>query len=175
MPPNFSTNKELFMKLQYAPFLLPIWSDSSEQEVLNRFIRAHRVVQTRKELVSIESQPHWAILVEYLDTPSPESAEPIKSKVDYKEILSPEDFALFSKLREVRKKLADDNGLPVYAVCTNEQLAEIAKQKPATASACMKIEGIGQSKAEKYVPALIACIVGKSGTDTPDAKNAAPF
>jgi superfamily II DNA helicase RecQ len=158
------------MKLQYAPFLLPLWPNSPEQEALNSFIRGHRIIQARKELVSVESQQHWAILVEYLDTPLKESSEPGKSRVDYKEVLSPEDFTLFSKLREVRKKLADDNGLPVYAVCTNEQLAEIARQKPLTVSACTKIDGIGQGKAEKYVPAFIACITGKSAADAPHAE-----
>ncbi|MDR2211916.1 MAG: HRDC domain-containing protein [Spirochaetaceae bacterium] len=156
------------MKLQYAPFLLPLWPESPEQEALNRFIRSHRIIQVRKELVSMENQHHWAILVEFLDTPVKESNETGKSKIDYKELLSPEDFALFSKLREVRKKLAEDNGLPVYAVCTNEQLAEIAKQKPLTVTACTKIEGIGQGKAEKYVPAFIACITGTTDAKTGD-------
>jgi superfamily II DNA helicase RecQ len=87
-----------------------------------------------------------------------------KSKVDYKEILSPEDFTLFSKLRETRKKLAEDSGQPVYAVCTNEQLAEIAKQKPKTAAECTKIEGIGQGKAEKFVPTLIAVVHSPADT-----------
>ena len=81
------------MKLQYAPFLLPLWPDSPEQEAVNRFIRAHRIIQTRKELVSVESQQYWALLVEYLDTPQKEPVEIVKSKVDYKEILSAEDFA----------------------------------------------------------------------------------
>jgi superfamily II DNA helicase RecQ len=163
------------MKLQYAPFLLPLWPDSPEQEAVNRFIRAHRIIQTRKELVAVESQQYWALLVEYLDTPQKEPVEIVKSKIDYKEVLSAEDFALFSKLREVRKKLAEDNGLPVYAVCTNEQLAEVAKQKPATVAACMKIDGIGQSKAEKYVPAFIACISGASGGNVSNADDDTPF
>jgi superfamily II DNA helicase RecQ len=83
-------------------------------------------------------------------------------------LLSPEDFALFSKLREVRKKLAEENGLPVYAVCTNEQLAEIARQKPSSAAECMKIEGIGQGKAEKYVPTFIKCVTGKTNENGSD-------
>jgi len=49
-----------------------------------------------------------------------ESETAAKGKVDYKEIAEAGDFALFSKLREVRKKLAEENGLPIYAVCTNE-------------------------------------------------------
>jgi len=115
-------------------------------------------VQTRKELVSIDEVSHWAILVEFLDSVEKSAGETVKSKVDYKDILTTEDFSLFSKLREVRKKLAEENGLPVYAVCTNEQLAEIAKRKPKSLSECMQIEGIGQGKAEKYVPALLECI-----------------
>ena len=87
--------------------------------------------------------------------------------MDYKEILDPKDFNLFSKLREVRKKLADDNGLPVYAVCTNEQLAEVAKRKPKTLSECMKIEGIGQSKAEKFAPAMLECIKSEKKDEPP--------
>jgi len=146
------------LKLQYASFLLPLHADSDEQEVLNRFLRGRRVVQIRKEIVSIAGSSQWAILVEYLETSVKNAGESVKSKTDYKEILNSEDFSLFSKLREVRKKLAEENGLPVYAVCTNEQLAEIAKRKPKNLTECMQIEGIGQGKAEKYIPAFLDCI-----------------
>jgi superfamily II DNA helicase RecQ len=162
------------MQLQYAAFLLPLHADSPEQEALNRFIRSRRIVQTRKELVTIDGVPHWALLVEYLEgggTGEKTANEAGKSKVDYREILSVEDFALFSKLREVRKKLAEENGLPVYAVCTNEQLAEIAKRRPQTLSDCTQIDGIGQGKAEKYVPAFLECI--KNGTPEVAAKTPA--
>jgi len=147
------------MRLQYASFLLPLHSGSAEQDELNRFLRGRRIVQTRKELVTTDGASHWAILVEYLDNPEKSTDEQqIRGKVDYKEILNAGDFSLFSKLREVRKKLAEENGLPVYAVCTNEQLAEIAKRRPQNLTECMKIDGIGQSKADKYVPALLECV-----------------
>ncbi|MDR3171290.1 MAG: HRDC domain-containing protein [Treponema sp.] len=55
----------------------------------------------------------------------------------------------------------------MVAVCTNEQLAEIAKRKPKTVAECMKIEGIGQGKAEKYVPALIKSIAPDHPEDDP--------
>ena len=155
------------MKLQYASFLLPLHSDSTEQDELNRFLRGHRVVQTRKELASIEGTSHWAILVEYLDSLDKNSNETIKGKVDYKEILNDQDFSLFSKLRGIRKKLAEENGLPVYAVFTNEQLAEIAKRRPKNLTECKKIEGIGQAKADKYIPALLECISGENSENQP--------
>jgi len=156
--------RKAILKLQYASFLLPLHADSSEQETLNRFLRAHRIVQTRKELVSMGSASGWAILVEYLDTPEKKDEETIKGKVDYKEILSVSDFTVFSRLREIRKKLAEENGLPVYAVFTNEQLAEIAKRKPKSLSECMQIEGIGQAKADKYVPAMLECVSNNENT-----------
>ena len=146
------------MKLQYASFLLPVYPESNEQEEINRFIRTHRIIQAHKELIVKENVSHWAILVEYLDSQEKSSGETIKSKVDYKEILNAEDFSLFSKLREIRKKLADDNGLPVYAVCTNEQLAKIAKNKPKNITDLIKIDGIGQGKADKYASAFLECI-----------------
>jgi superfamily II DNA helicase RecQ len=153
-----------FLKLQYASFLLPLHADSSEQETLNRFLRSHRIVQIRKELVTTGSSSNWAILVEYLDAPEKKDDEALKGKVDYKEILSASDFSLFSKLREIRKKLAEENGLPVYAVFTNEQLAEISKRKPKSLSECMQIEGIGQAKADKYVPAVLECVSANENT-----------
>ena len=150
------------MRLQYAAFSLPLYPVSDEQEEVNRFLRGHQVVQTRKELAVMDGAPRWAILVEYLDRKEKSTGEIIKGKVDYKEILNDTDFLLFSKLREVRKKLAEENGLPVYAVCTNDQLAEIAKRKPKNLAECMKIDGIGQSKADKYVPSFIECISSQS-------------
>ncbi|MCL2599960.1 MAG: HRDC domain-containing protein [Treponema sp.] len=154
------------MRLQYASFSLPLHSGSTEQEDLNRFLRGHRVVQTRKELVSDEGNSRWAILVEYLEAQGKgDSDRQTKGKVDYREVLSPADFSMYSKLRDARKKLAEEGGLPVYAVCTNEQLAEIAKRRPASLTDCMKIEGIGQGKAEKYLPALLECV--KTDGETP--------
>ena len=151
------------MKLQYVSFLLPLYPASAEQEDLNRFLRRYRIVQTRKELVSKEGESCWALLVEYLDQQvKNESEASLKSKVDYKEILEAGDFALFSKLREVRKKLSEENGLPVYAVCTNEQVAELAKRRPKSLAECLKIDGIGQGKAEKYIPALLECLKSES-------------
>jgi hypothetical protein len=41
--------------------------------------------------------------------------------VDYREVLKPEEFEVFSRLREWRKAVAEKEGIPVYAVLTNGQ------------------------------------------------------
>jgi len=159
------------MRLQYASFLLPFYAGSAEQDELNRFLRGRRIVQTRKEPVQAGGASGWAVLVEYLDSQEKSADEQqIRGKVDYKELLSPADFSIFSKLREIRKKLAEENGLPVYAVCTNEQLAEIAKRRPMSLAECMKIDGIGQSKADKYVPALLECVKKEKPEDSEETE-----
>ncbi|WP_253723045.1 HRDC domain-containing protein [Treponema sp. OMZ 787] len=49
---------------------------------------------------------------------------------------------LIKYLRDERKKLAEQAGIPVYAVVTNAQLAQIAVEKPKSISELSKIEGI---------------------------------
>ena len=41
------------------------------------------------------------------------------SRVDYKTVLSPDEFVIFSRLRELRKELAELQSVPIYALFTN--------------------------------------------------------
>jgi superfamily II DNA helicase RecQ len=70
--------------------------------------------------------------------------------VDYKELLSEEEFALFRRLRDLRKSVAEAEGVPVYAICTNRQLADIARRKPSSMAELCTIEGIGEGKSVRY-------------------------
>ena len=69
-----------------------------------------------------------------------------KNKIDYKEVLSEQDFAVYSTLRDIRKKIADTEGVPVYTILTNEQLAEIVRRKITSKNALSAIQGIGDKK-----------------------------
>ena len=73
-----------------------------------------------------------------------------KTKVDYREVLDEATFKIFSKLREIRKKIATDEGLPAYAIFTDEELSNIAKLEEIAASKIQTIKGIGEKKVEKY-------------------------
>lgn len=139
--------------MQIRTFRLNLDDTAAEAEV-NKFLRSVRVLQVQKEFVNLGSQSFWSLCVEYIES-SAVRAKNAGPKVDYKEVLSPEDFELFAKLRELRKELATEEAIPVYAVCTNEQLAEIAKQRPVTLSALKKIDGLGDAKVEKYGERLV--------------------
>jgi superfamily II DNA helicase RecQ len=77
------------------------------------------------------------------------------SKIDYKELLDEATFKIYSDLRECRKQISEKEAVPVYAVFTNEELANIAKLDVITPSNLMSVKGIGKSKAEKYGTAML--------------------
>jgi superfamily II DNA helicase RecQ len=79
--------------------------------------------------------------------------------VDYRQVLDASTFALFSRLRDLRKTLAEQENVPPYAVFTNEQLAEIAKRRCDSPAALGKINGIGTARVEKYGAILVATLL----------------
>ena len=85
------------MSIQFKLFTLSI-SDAVEEEAsLNLFLRQHRVLNVHRELVQDKVNSHWSLLVEYLsDGGAPlqtQGKESGKSRIDYKEVLSPEDMS----------------------------------------------------------------------------------
>lgn len=140
--------------------------DSRALEEFNRFLRGHRVLTLDRQC----HQGVWSFCVTYQPpggSVAPESA----AKVDYKTVLDAPTFTLFSKLREVRKALAEKENLPPYAVFTNEQLAEVAKARCATGAELGKIEGIGPARLEKYGAAVLAAISEHEKLQSPTGAN----
>lgn len=157
--------------MQMSFYAIPARGDTGMQEDLNRFLRSHRVLTVHREFVPQGENSFWALAVEYLEgaVPSVSGAgsgdgRGVKQRVDYKEVLSPADFALFAKLRDWRKTTAEQEGIPVYAVLSNEQLASIATRRPATAAQLREVEGIGEAKAGKYAEAVLEVVDAAGGT-----------
>lgn len=61
-----------------------------------------------------------------------------------------EDTALFEKLRELRKRLADQMDLPAYIIVSDKVLHSLAADRPTTVEAFGKIAGIGEFKQKTY-------------------------
>ena len=60
------------------------------------------------------------------------------------------DEELWERLRSCRKRLADAAGVPLYVIFHDRTLREMAAQRPQTAGALLAINGVGQSKLERY-------------------------
>ncbi len=128
--------------------------DGVAMEELNSFLRGHRVLSVDREFQ--EGLWHFCVCSQSIDRAGQTMAP--GAKVDYRQILDSSTFTLFSKLRELRKALAEKEGLPPYAVLTNEQMAEVARRRPVTVEALREIPGVGESRVERYGAAFYAVI-----------------
>lgn len=60
------------------------------------------------------------------------------------------DPGLFTVLRELRKELADETGVPAFAVFSDAVLDEISRKKPVELEELSSVQGFGQVKLERY-------------------------
>ena len=137
------------MSAQYKFFVIPVKHIETAEADLNRFLRSANVLSIHRDFISCGENSFWGMSVEYLSSGRDAgAADPgsRKGRVDYKAVLSPEDFALFVQLREWRKTAAEKEGTPVYIIFTNEQLTAIAASRPATPAALGGIEGVGEAR-----------------------------
>ena len=72
--------------------------------------------------------------------------------------LSDADQPLFEALRELRKRLADENNVPPYVIFHDRTLAQIAADRPRSAADLLAISGVGQAKLERYGDAFLAAV-----------------
>lgn len=68
------------------------------------------------------------------------------------------DRKLFSKLRVLRKEIADAEDIPPYIVFNDATLSELAKFQPNTQREMLNISGVGDTKLERYGQAFLALI-----------------
>jgi len=127
---------------------------------MNRFLRSVRVVHVQREFVDQGENSFWAMAIEYMQMVpgSTHGASRKQAKVDYKALLSADDFAVFARLREWRKGAAAEEGVPVYTIFTNEQLAKIAEANVQTQADLAEIDGVGKSRIAKYADAVIEIV-----------------
>lgn len=148
--------------MPYAFFRVPAAPEPGAVDELNRFLRGHSVLAVQREWVSAGDGSFWAFCVQYADAGQgivPRSGGTSASpKIDYKEILSEPEFKRYVMLRELRKALAEREGVPVFAVFTNEQLAGIAKSLPKSASDLKKIPGLGEARVAKHGTEVLAAL-----------------
>ncbi len=74
-----------------------------------------------------------------------------------------EDKQLFEHLRQLRKRLADEQGYPPYIILSDKSLHELAAMKPTTIQAFSLINGIGEFKCKKYGDTFIRAIKKYTG------------
>jgi superfamily II DNA helicase RecQ len=148
--------------MPFRIFLIPVLYGDDATEELNAFIASHRIAHIERKWIDQGTQSAWIFCVEYVvASPTRDStpkAQFSRNRIDYKTILSPDEFSIFSLLRDLRKELSQQEGVPVFALFSNEQLAQMVQRRCASKADLLSIDGIGESKVEKYSDRLLAVI-----------------
>ncbi len=150
--------------MPYQIFVVPVHDDGSAIAELNGFVKSHKVLSVDRRWVNLGTESFWSFCVDYLERSAgglqTGKGNATRGKVDYREVLSPEDFAVFARLRQMRKEISQAEAVPVYTVFTNEQLAQMVRTRATTKAALEKIAGVGDARIEKYGPRFLE-LLGK--------------
>ena len=139
--------------MPYKIFRVPSYGCEVSEQALNRFLANYKVLRVTQEFVHAGVDSFWSFCVDYLEQSTNGQTNQSgrqRSKVDYKEILDPDEFALFARLRELRKELSQAEAVPVYTIFTNEQLARIVRNRVVSLATLRDIPGLGDARIGKY-------------------------
>ena len=76
--------------------------------------------------------------------------------------LPPLDASLYTRLKVLRNELSRQYRLPPYGVFTNKTLESLARMRPTSIEAAMKIKGVGAVKAERFLKPFLELLRGES-------------
>jgi superfamily II DNA helicase RecQ len=79
-------------------------------------------------------------------------------------VLSPDETVLFTALRQRRKQLATEQGLPPYVIFHDSTLLAMAREKPRSLTALGELPGIGAAKLARYGTDFLSVISGHAGS-----------
>jgi ATP-dependent DNA helicase RecQ len=74
----------------------------------------------------------------------------------------PVDEALLTKLRELRRSLAQEGRVPAYIVFSDATLRDMCRKRPLTETTFLAVSGVGEAKLKKYGEAFIR-LIGEHG------------
>ena len=129
-----------------------------DHAALNKHLASARVLSVDRHFVPDGPNSFWSVcVVSQAAGQRPESSGR-KPAIDYREVLSAEDFAIYARLRELRKTISAEEAVPPYSVFTNEQLAAIVTGRVSSKAELGRIAGIGEARVAKYGTRFLALI-----------------
>jgi ATP-dependent DNA helicase RecQ len=87
-----------------------------------------------------------------------ESVKPARGRKASQPVATGGDDALFEALRILRKRLADEAGMPPYIIFNDASLRDMAQRQPTSLEEFATIAGVGQAKLARYGQQFIELI-----------------
>ena len=75
-----------------------------------------------------------------------------------------EDAQAFEALRALRKRVAEEQGLPPFVIFHDATLREMIAARPRTLAELGRVKGVGETKLRKYGPLLLESILQAFGS-----------
>ena len=72
--------------------------------------------------------------------------------------VAPENQGLWDKLRDLRRRLAEEAGVPPYVIFHDATLKEMVRLRPSSAEELLTLHGVGQTKLDRYGSAFLKAL-----------------
>jgi len=136
--------------MQFRFFHIPAIDAPKHEEELNQFLRQHRVLRVVRKFVPDQANSFWTVSVTYAGEDASQKRPSNHKQVDYRELLPPEEFIVFAKLRKLRNSMAQLDGVPPFALFNNDHLVTMVQSRVTTEAALGAIPGVGKIRVSKY-------------------------
>ncbi|HMX69978.1 MAG TPA: HRDC domain-containing protein [Accumulibacter sp.] len=143
----------------------PAEAEAESEAESNQVLAEGCVLAGQRPFVGAGESSFWAICVSLAPAPG-RLPEAVKAggvrRVDDREVLDEADFAVYArlrkprKLRKLRQEIAEGEGVALFTVFINEQLATMVQQRVNTREAMAAIDGVGSARLERYAPRFLA-------------------
>lgn len=127
-----------------------------DAEALDRWQADKDVIEVREHFFVHEGAPRWALMLSYRDADGEQRGR--KEARDWRLEVAEVDRPLYDALRTWRRERAERDGVPVYTLLKNRELAEICRRRPATLGELREVRGIGAAKSEKLGEEVLAVV-----------------
>jgi len=118
-------------------------------EIVQEFCINKQVHKMDAHFFMQDGKPFWSIAIHY---------EVLLKEKRKTHALDEVQKLLYERLREWRKTVGMQAGVPVYIVATNAHLLEITQRRPASMEAMKPIKGFGRARIDKYGRQIIHII-----------------
>ncbi|MCL4207970.1 MAG: HRDC domain-containing protein [Pirellulaceae bacterium] len=145
--------------MPYKFFIVPIQDGGRAEAELNAFLRGHTVLSVARHWVDQGPTSFWSFCVDYVESAPTAGSAPRggrqRERVDYRAKLGDERFQLYLKLSDLRKELAQADGVPLYNIFNNEQMSQMIERQARSKADLEAIAGVGDARIEKYGPRFV--------------------
>ncbi len=101
--------------MQLRFFTIPVHDSGDAAEELNRFLAGHRITAIDRSFVQDGANSAWLLCVSFEPAGNGRPQAGKRGKVDYREVLNEQDFAVFARLRTLQAGYATAQAITAHA------------------------------------------------------------